>query len=96
MFRFNPHEYIRKLLIVNRVMLTTLAAPRAISADPPRCRTTSWSCHAAAAHLGAANQPSTAHLDPATHLHIFMLGMSVSKLDILNYVQTAKKFIQLR
>jgi hypothetical protein len=25
-----------------------------------------------------------------------MLGMSVSKLDILNYVQTAKKFIQLR
>jgi len=78
-----------------RVMLTTLDAPRAISEEPR-------SCHVASTHLGAANQPATAHLDPATlivsvaHLHIFMLGMSASKLDILNYVQTANKFIQLR
>ena len=40
-------------------MLTTLDAPRAISEEPR-------SCHVASTHLGAANQPATAHLDPAT------------------------------
>ena len=57
------------------MMLTTLAAPRAISADPLRCRATSWSCHSTSRSC-QPTCPATAHPDPATlidsvpHLHI--------------------------